>query len=1339
MSDDKQIEQINWLEGDSASTEDGTATASPRLPITRKDLLHWGAGGVATILVSGVGGERAFGQTKQGTVPVISPNDHTLIRLVPQKGHQGQVNFACFSLDSKNLMVLSDSNKITIYDSYEGLELFSYTITLSKYIIKIDSKVEILYIAFFKDKANILIYTNTNFLLKLNIYSKQIVLIKKFPEDFKFIISKDKKLLFFVYYKVFTWEVQYDILKELKKDEKINALINSSNTGESKKISNDNRYSITDINSKFYLIDNIKNVIIRIFEGYVNTVFVKNNELLILFKQRYIDVFDISQGKFTKTIITHNNIYEVQSVSENILIIVEDQFNIDNDILYAKLVVVYDLNMKKELCYFGIFDINNNFDIINNNDSGKSKIYFELSENGKYLHVSLDFIHYLDYESIKNNNDIFLYDIYNNLKHNNDCLFYNNLNLYYRSTVSPNKEIAFFDKMIVNKSQNTTHIIENLGVTTSSKNFNDKLILVIEGIKYYKWDFKTGKRIEEAYVEKLLDGFISDSQLILTENLTCFRVTKKDSGNKFYSYDLILDLSINKKIFSVENNNQFSEYIYNGNEYYIVLNSNNSDIWIYDIKTWKPMKKITGFQGSIGYVAITPDGSAILVIGFNGESYLFDIKNGREIWRHNLKTENLFISNFSKIYFASDFVIITFFSILYVIDMNTGKEIYKLNHEDLLDVNIKNNILIIVNKNNIEHFDLTTKKAYKSFYFSFDIISATFSDDQEKIILGVSDGTTRIWDVATGKELCSLISFNDGSWAVTDPEGRYDASDPTNIEGLHWVIGLEPIPLHQLKERYHDPGLLAKKMGYKKEPLREVKNFADAKLYPDVMLAPRKDTDPTATFTLTNQGGGIGDFFVTLNGKRLDASVRGEKPKPTASKANVTLDLTAYARLCEPGQPNELQFFIKNADGTITSRGELLRYTPPGKAPVRPPRLRAIVAGISKYNGDALSLRYPAKDAEDFAQALRVMAKGNEMPLELVLLTAPHSDSGKEVSPDKRPTRKNLLAALASCHDLALTDILIVYLAGHGKSYGDLNHADYYYLAESATSGDIADPEVRKNDTISGSEIAALLVKSPAKKQFIVLDTCAAGKLVEQLADVREVSGSTLLSWEQMRDRTGVFLLAGCASDAVSYEATRFEQGLLTYSLLEAIHNGTALREGGFVDVTRLGNEAARRVEEHAKGIGGVQKPVFRTRSDARSFDVGRLTPETVKQIPLSRPMPVFVRSSFQEDTLPRDILGLTGKVDAALREATLLTSRGRETGRSFVFWDVSQATDAYQLGGRYSLKGDTLTLNAVLFQGEQEVARLEPIIGKKQADGLLSTEWIRALLDAVENAVQKK
>ncbi|MCB0552402.1 MAG: hypothetical protein KDD02_02535, partial [Phaeodactylibacter sp.] len=56
---------------------------------------------------------------------------------------------------------------------------------------------------------------------------------------------------------------------------------------------------------------------------------------------------------------------------------------------------------------------------------------------------------------------------------------------------------------------------------------------------------------------------------------------------------------------------------------------------------------------------------------------------------------------------------------------------------------------------------------------------------------------------------------------------------------------------------------------------------------------------------------------------------------------------------------------------------------------------------------------------------------------------------------------------------------------------------------------------------------------------------------------------------DRMKDRTGMFVLAGSAADKVSYEASQYGQGLLTYSILQGM-SGFKLREDKYVDVALL-------------------------------------------------------------------------------------------------------------------------------------------------------------------------
>jgi WD40 repeat protein len=122
-------------------------------------------------------------------------------------------------------------------------------------------------------------------------------------------------------------------------------------------------------------------------------------------------------------------------------------------------------------------------------------------------------------------------------------------------------------------------------------------------------------------------------------------------------------------------------------------------------------------------------------------------------------------------------------------------------------------------------FDIETGKESCTFKGHLSSVgSFVTARDDKRLLTMSSDGTTRLWDVATGKELCRLFTFQDGTWAVHDSENRFDASNGGKVEGLHWVAGLENFPLERFRDRFHDPGLLAKYMGFNNEPLRKVES-----------------------------------------------------------------------------------------------------------------------------------------------------------------------------------------------------------------------------------------------------------------------------------------------------------------------------------------------------------------------------------------------------------------------------------------------------------------------------------------------------------------------------------
>lgn len=623
-------------------------------------------------------------------------------------------------------------------------------------------------------------------------------------------------------------------------------------------------------------------------------------------------------------------------------------------------------------------------------------------------------------------------------------------------------------------------------------------------------------------------------------------------------------------------------------------------------------------------------------------------------------------------------------------------------------------------ENTIIMYDAVSKTVLRELAGHTDWVNTVnFSADSRWIISTSGDRTVRIWSADNGKEVAKIVFFGAEDWAITTPEGLFDAS-PNAMQEMYFVVENEPLELDQLKKRYYEPGLLQKLLGYSDVPLRSVGAFANLPLYPRIKAEIIHDL---LKIQLSPRNGGLGKLSLFINGKEVQEDIN-----PKRAKA-LSVNLREYMRFYRYDTTNSVSLRAYNKAGWLKSKAYTLEYSLvsskgssdgsssmplPGKTR---PGLFAIVVGTSNYSGEKLDLRYPDLDAVAVGEAFTNAGKALfDEKVQIQVLNTSNAPSIPLAS------KENIRAAFKSLETRAKSgDILLLYLSGHGVNYGTAENSQFYYLTKDVASEDLSDPEIREKYAISTNELTTWLTAIPALKQVMILDACNSGKVVEDLAKLgkKDLSAAQIIAFDRMKDRTGMFILTGSAANKVSYEASQYGQGLLTYSILQGMAS-----KMGRVDVSTLFQYSRDKVPELAKGVGGIQVPILAFPTGGGSFDIGLVTKDV--KIPVAQVKPVFIRNNFQEESSFDDVLGLN---EALTDYFEGLTAKGAQA--DIVFVDAATYENAYSIKGRYRMEGETVTVDGKLYKGKTAQGAFQ-VTGKKTdvpalAEALL--EKVRAMI----------
>lgn len=565
---------------------------------------------------------------------------------------------------------------------------------------------------------------------------------------------------------------------------------------------------------------------------------------------------------------------------------------------------------------------------------------------------------------------------------------------------------------------------------------------------------------------------------------------------------------------------------------------------------------------------------------------------------------------------------------------------------------------------------------------------ARFSPDEKYIITASKDSTTKIWDRQSGEELATLIGIGESDWVLLTPSGLFDAS-PGALQKMHYVSGMEVIELEQLKGRYWEPGLLSIVTKFAEGNLKDVDKLTSLALYPEVVKMELEGS--MLKVKLEKRSGGIGRTSLRINNKERERNINAER------KTAFSIDLEQYERFFIEGE-NDIAIRCWNEEDWLPGPLHERKYNKTSSGVIAEPSLYAIFVGTSKYKNERFTLAFPDQDAGYMGDAVKIVGEQFFKTGEVHIRLLTTEDAGSTSFSNKT----NIKAAFDEVAKHAKPqDVVVFYFSGHGANFDDGKKALYYYLTNEIVSDNLSDSGVRARATISSEELSDWINAIPAMKQVLILDTCYSGKIVDTLKSKNAVDATQEREMERMKDRTGMYVLAGSAADKVSYESSSYGQGLLTYTLLMGMRGAALLKntnqQVNAVDVMNLFSFSKEEVERLSKEFDVVQTPTLRPPVKVASFSIGLAGPEEQRKIKLAMPKPIFVHSNFMNSHDFLDDLDIAETLDQYLMGKIGMGNRPQA-----IFIDVNYFPGAQQVRGIYSKTENGYQLKARVYKDRE-------------------------------------
>jgi WD40 repeat protein len=469
----------------------------------------------------------------------------------------------------------------------------------------------------------------------------------------------------------------------------------------------------------------------------------------------------------------------------------------------------------------------------------------------------------------------------------------------------------------------------------------------------------------------------------------------------------------------------------------------------------------------------------------------------------------------------------------------------------------------------IRQWDLTTQKVTRTFLgHQSEITSLQLSADEKMLISHSLDGSTKFWDLTSGKEFFEHIHFGEKEWMVKNPEGYFNGTQEAR-NFIHFVEGTNTYSVDQFFNEFYRPDLLPKIF----------QNRGGDDGYKSIQGKLQKSPPPNVKVAAVHSSEiGKADVFVKIQ----DTGSGVEQLKLFHNGKSVTIDRSA---LQLPKGKNEFTTYrqsISLVAGTNTFSASAINKDKieSDLAPVdlfseqtgKTSICYLLAIGINQYKNPRMALNYAKPDAKSFEDIVKQSSSSLYKNMEVHALF------------DGEATREAILSKL---DQLAMKvnqeDVFIFYYAGHGSMVDD---RFFFIPSESARLYDL---NSLQKEAIEASAILERFKNIKALKQLIVMDACQSGGSVELLA-TRGAAEEKAIA--QLSRSAGIHVMASAGSDQFATEFAELGHGLFTYLLIKALQgDADGAPKDGKVTIYELKSYLDDQVPEMTRKLKG--KPQY--------------------------------------------------------------------------------------------------------------------------------------------------